>query len=122
MTPSRVKIINTHAPHFGIEDDQIHDQFYRELSETFGQTPAGWVVILLRDMHANLADSESPGVGPFSEDREHNNGTRLKAFAAECNMAFMNTYMDGVPLSTRRASRGQEHRSGYAALSVKDID
>ena len=87
------------------EDDQVHDLLYRELSETVRRTPAGWVVILLGDM----GESESPGVGPFTEDRENNNGTRLRSFAAECNKAFMNTHMDGVPPSTWRASRGQEH-------------
>ena len=61
----RIKVIKGHAPHFGIEDDQIHDQFYREPCETVRQTPAGWVVILLGDMNANLGDSESLGVGLF---------------------------------------------------------
>ena len=78
-------------------------------------------LILLGDMNANLGDSESPGVGSFSEDHENDNGTRLRAFAAECNMAFMNTFFDDVPLSTWRASRGQEHRIGYTAISMKDI-
>ena len=50
----RIKVINAHAHHFGIEDDQIYDQFYQELSETVRQAPAGWVVILLGDMNANL--------------------------------------------------------------------
>ena len=106
---------------FGIEDDQIHDQFYRELCVTVRQTPAGGVVILLGDMNANHGDSECPGVGPVSEDRENNNGTRLRAFAAECSMAFMNTYMDGAPLSSWRASRGHEHRIDFAAISMKDF-
>ena len=92
------------------QDDQIHDQFYREHGETVRQTFVGSVVILLGDVNANLGDSESPGVGPFSDDLENNNGTRLRAFAAEYNMEFTNTYMDGVPLSTWRSSRGQEHR------------
>ena len=118
---TRIKVINAHSLHFGIEDDQIHDQFYRELGETARQTPVGWVVILLGDMNANLGDSESPGVGPFFEDRENNNGTRLRAFAAEYNMAFMNTYKDGVPLSTWRSSRGQEHRIDGIAISMKDV-
>ena len=62
---------------------------------------------------------QSPlGVGPFSEARENNNGTRLRACAAECNMEFMNTYMDGVPLSAWRASRG---RIDYTAFSLKDV-
>ena len=47
-------------------------------------------MILLGDMNANLGDSESLGVGSFSEDHENDNGTRLRAFAAERNMAFMN--------------------------------
>ena len=38
-------------------------------------------MILLGDMNANLGDSESPGVGPLSEDRENNNGTRLRSSA-----------------------------------------
>ena len=67
-----------------------------------------------------LVIENSPGVGPFSEDRENNDGTRLRAFAAQYNMAFMNTYMDGVPLSTWRSSRGQEHRIDYTAISMKD--
>ena len=46
---------------------------------------------------------------------------RLRAFAAEYNMAFMNTYMDGVPLSTWRSSRGQEHRIDYTAIYLKDV-
>ena len=29
----RIEVINAHAPHFGIEDDNIHDQLYRELGE-----------------------------------------------------------------------------------------
>ena len=57
----------------------------------------------------------------FCEDRENNNGTRLRAFAAECNMAFVKTYMDGVPLKTWRASRGQEHRIDDTAISTKDV-
>ena len=40
----RIKVINAHAPHFGIEDDNIHDQFYRELGETVRQAPPGWVI------------------------------------------------------------------------------
>ena len=48
----RTTVIGAHAPHFGIEGDQIHDQFCREL----GQTPVGWVVILFGDMNANLGD------------------------------------------------------------------
>ena len=117
----RIKVINAHAPHFGIEDDNIHDQFYRELGETVRQVPPGWVVILLSDMSANLGDSESPGVGSFSEDHENDNGTRHRAFAAECNMALMNTFFDDVPLSTWRASRSLEHRIAYTAISMKDI-
>ena len=117
----RIKVINAHAPHFGIEDDKIHEQFYRELSETVRQAPAGWAVILLGDMNANLSDSESPGVGPLSEDRENDNGMRLRALAAECNMALMSTFVGDVPLSTWRASRGQEHRIDFAAISMKDI-
>ena len=117
----RIKVINAHAPRFGIEDDNIHDQFYHELGETVCQVPPGWVVILLGDMNANLGDSESLGVGSFSEDHENDNGTRLRAFAAECNMAFMNTFFDDVPLSTWRASRDQEHRIDFTAISMKDI-
>ena len=114
----RIKVINAHAPHFGIEDDKIHDQFYRGIVR---QAPAGWAVILLGDMNASLSDSESPGVGLFSEDRENENGMRLRAFAAECNMALMNTFIGDVPLSTWRALRGQEHRIVYTAIAMKDI-
>ena len=117
----RIKVINAHAPHFSIEDDKIHDQFYHELGETVRQVLPGWVVILLGDMKANLGVSESLCVGSFSEDHENDNGTRLRAFAAECNMAFMNTFFDDVPLSIWRASRGQEHRIEHTAISMKDI-
>ena len=55
-----IKVINAHAPHFGIEDDQSHDQFSRELGVTVRQIPVGWMVILLGDMNANVGDSESP--------------------------------------------------------------
>ena len=64
---NRIKVINAHSPHLGVEHNQIHDQF---------------TVNLLR-LFANLGDSESPNVGPFSEDRESNNGTKLRAFAAD---------------------------------------
>ena len=113
----RIKVINVHAPHFGIEDDIIHYQFHGELGETVRQAPPGWVV----DMNAKLSYSKSPAIGPFSEDHENDNGMRLRAFAAECNMAFMNTFFGDVPLSTWRASRVQEHRIDYTAISMKDI-
>ena len=73
----RIKIINAHSPPLGIENDQIHDQF---------------TVNLLR-LFANIGDSESPGVGPFSEDRENNNGTKLRAFAADVHAAI---YLESI--------------------------
>ena len=58
--------LKMHAPHFGTEDDNIHDQFYRELGETVRQVLPSWV-------DANLGDSGSPGVGSL--------GTRLRALS-----------------------------------------
>ena len=86
------------------------------------QTLVGWVVILLGDMNANLGDSESPGVGPFSEDRENNKGTRLRAFAAEYNMASMNTHMDGChyPLGAHHAVKSTALTTN-TAISMKDV-
>ena len=46
---------------------------------------------------------------------------RLRASAAGCNVALMVTFMGDVPLSTWRASRGQEHRIDYTAIAMKDI-
>ena len=76
----RIKVINAHAPHLGIEDNQIHDQF---------------TVNLLR-LFANIGDSESPGVGPFSEDRESNNGTKFRAVAADVHAAI---YLESITRS-----------------------
>ena len=168
VTPSELKSSIAHAPHFGIEDDNIHDQFYRELTETVRQAPAdGVVILLLVGLLLVVVGCCWLVVGwllvgcllllwccvllwccgvvvlwccgvvvlwccwlccvvgcvvlcRVGRVGENDNGTRLRTFAAECNIAFMNTFFGDVPLSTWRASRGQEHLIDYTAISMKD--
>ena len=88
MTPPGLK---SYAPLFGIEDDHINDQFYRELGVTVRQTLVGWVVILLGDTNANLGDSESLVVGLFSEDRENTHTWMVCCYLLEEHHAVNST-------------------------------